>query len=134
MLNSHETIINENILPRLKAVEEGMAAFQQEVSNIKTDLMGVQKGQAQLEITLLKEGQLNREIMNENKELTNRLLTHVLNKDEKESQAEIEEKKADQQSKIEARKAKWEILGKIFAVLAGSGSILYLIVEAVSKQ
>lgn len=122
MINSHETIINENILPRLKAVEESMAAFQQEVTNIKTDLMGVQKGQAQLEVTLLKEGQLNREIMNENKELTNKLLNHVLGKDEKETQAEIDN-----------TKAKWELVGKAFAVLAGSGSILYLIVEAVAK-
>lgn len=122
MLKSHDMIIHENILPRLKAVEDVTVAVQQEMANLKTDLMGVQKGQKELEVTLLKEGQLNREIMNENKELTNKLLSHVLGKDEKETQAEIDD-----------RKAKWEILGKTFALLAGSGSILYVIVEALMK-
>lgn len=122
MLSKHEAEIHENILPRLDALEQAQAIFQQEVSKLTTDLMGVQKGQAQLEVTLLKEGQLNREIMTENKALTNKLLEHVLGKDEKETQAEIDN-----------TKAKWELIGKISVALVSSGSILYLIVEAVSK-
>ncbi|WP_423408011.1 hypothetical protein AABM38_20415 [Heyndrickxia sp. MSNUG] len=133
MLNSHEVIINENILPRLKAVEDVTVAVQQEMANLKNDLLGVQKGQKELEVTLLKEGQLNRQIMTENKELTNKLLTHVLAKDEKETQAEIDERKAENQSKIETRKAKWELIGKISVTLLSSGSIIYLIFEAVTK-
>lgn len=122
LLKSHDMIIHENILPRLKAVEDVTVAVQQEMANLKTDLMGVQKGQKELEVTLLKEGQLNREIMNENKELTNKLLNHVLGKDEKETQAEIDDKKA-----------KWELIGKVTVTLLSSGSIIYLIFEAVTK-
>lgn len=133
MLNSHETIIHENILPRLDVMEQEFKTFRQDFVLLKSDLIGVQKGQAQLEVTMLKEGQMNREIMTENKDLAKTLLTHVLNKDEKETQAEIEERKAENQSKIETRKAKWELIGKVTVALLGSGSFLYLIVEAVSK-
>lgn len=118
----HDKVINENILPRLKIVEDSQLAFDSKMSSVINDLLSVQKGQKELELTLMKEGQLNRELMNENKELTNKLLSHVLGKDEKETQAEIDD-----------RKAKWELIGKVTVALVGSGGLLYLIVEAASK-
>lgn len=118
----HDKVIHENILPRLKTVEDSQVAFDSKISAVINDLLSVQKGQKEMELTLMKEGQLNRELMNENKELTNKLLAHVLGKDEKETQAEIDD-----------RKAKWELIGKVTVALFSGGSILYLIVEAVTK-
>ena len=122
----HDEVIRGNILPRLDKVESVQAQFQQEVAAIKNDLMNVQngqvsleKGQKELELTMIKEGQLNREIMNENKDLSSKLLNHVLGKDKRESQAEIDSKKQ-----------KWELIGKISVALLGTGGLITIIVQA----
>lgn len=62
----------------------------------------------------------NRELIQENKEITNKLLNHVLGKSAQETQADIE-----------SRKQKWEIVGKVGTVLVGSGGILYAIIQAI---
>lgn len=115
MLNSHEEIIHKNILPRLDVLEEAQNAFRQEVATMKSDLMGVQRGQAQLEVTVMKDGKETRDMLKQ-------FVTHVLTQDEKETAAEIEN-----------RKAKWEIVGKVAVALVGSGGLLFLIVEAFAK-
>lgn len=115
MLNSHEEIIHKNILPRLDVVEKAQAAFQQEVATIKSDLMGVQRGQAQLEVTVMKDGKETRDMLKQ-------FVTHVLTQDQKETDAEIEN-----------RKTKWEIVGKVAVALVGSGGLLFLFVEAFAK-
>ncbi|WLR53543.1 hypothetical protein LC048_13525 [Mesobacillus subterraneus] len=127
MLNSHEEIIHKNILPRLDVVEKAQAAFQQEVATIKSDLMGVQRGQAQLELTVMKDGKETRDMLKQ-------FVNHVLDQDKQESQAKLEDKKAETQSKIEARKARWEIIGKVTVVLAGSGSIIYAWIELLKDK
>lgn len=95
MLDKHEKEIQENILPRLEAVEQAQAAFQKEVANIKTDLMGVQKGQAQLELTVMKDGR-------ETRELLKPFADHVLKQVEFEAQSEkdLKMKKMDTREKI----------------------------------
>jgi len=127
MIQKHEEVIHNNILPRIQKIEDVQAAFGTEVANIKNDLVKVQsgqisleKGQMELEKTLINEGKANRKIMNENKEMTNKLLDHVLGKDERESEA-----------KIEGRKQKWELAGKVLVGLVSGGSILALIIQAV---
>jgi hypothetical protein len=115
MLNSHEEIIHKNILPRLDVLEEAQNAFRQEVTLLKSDLMGVQRGQAQLEVTVMKDGK-------ETRALLKQFVTHVLGQDEKETQAEIDR-----------GKQKWEIIGKVAVALVGSGGLLYLVVEAFTK-
>ena len=61
----------------------------------------------------------NRELIQENKEITNKLLNHVLGKSAQETQADIDSKKQ-----------KWEIIGKVGATLFGSGGIVYLLIQA----
>ncbi|WP_419882806.1 hypothetical protein ACN6MY_03795 [Peribacillus sp. B-H-3] len=126
MIEKHEQVINENILPRLEGLEMEHAHFKQEMASLKTDLMGVQKGQVQLEkgqkdleLTVVKEGQASRDIMNENKAFTKKLLDHVLRKDEKETQAVIDR-----------TKQKWELFGKISLAIFGAGGLLVVIVQA----
>ena len=135
-VHEHDEVIKDNILPRLDKVESVQAQFQQEVAAIKNDLMTVQsgqvsleKGQKELELTMIKEGQLNREIMNENKDLSAKLLDHVLGKDERESKAETERKKKESQAKIDRKKQIWEIIGKVSVVLAGGTGILAVIIK-----
>ena len=40
---------------------------------------------------------------------------------------------AKTQAEIDSAKAKWELIGKVAALLLGSGSFIYLIVEAIAK-
>lgn len=95
MLEKHEKEIHDNILPRLEAVEKAQAEFQKEVANIKTDLMGVQKGQKELELTVMKDGK-------ETRELLKPFADHVLRQVEFDAQSEkdLEMKKMDTREKI----------------------------------
>lgn len=115
MLKSHEEIIHGNILPRLDVLEEAQNAFRQEVTLLKSDLMGVQRGQAQLEVTVMKDGKETRSMLKQ-------FVNHVLEQDTMETQAEIDRSKH-----------MWEILGKIAVTLFGGGGIVYLIVETITK-
>ncbi|QNG60399.1 hypothetical protein H4O14_02410 [Bacillus sp. PAMC26568] len=95
MLEKHEVTINENILPRLQKVEEVQETIRAEVSELKNNLTLLQKGQSDLQITVMKDGQATRDlqyqmkdIQQEQKELQqssnsmiNTLLGHVLKQD-----------------------------------------------------
>lgn len=116
MLKSHEELIHGNILPRLEVVEKAQAAFQQEVTNMKADLMGVQRGQAQLEVTVMKDGK-------ETRALLKKFVDHVLDQDTVETQAEIEN-----------TKKKWEIIGKVVVTALGSGGFIYALVEIIGSK
>ncbi|MFC3883740.1 hypothetical protein ACFOU2_09605 [Bacillus songklensis] len=91
----HEAVINDNILPRLEGLELEHAQFKQEMASLKTDLMGVQKGQKELELTVMKDGK-------ETRELLKPFADHVLKQVEFESQTEkdIQLKKMDTREKI----------------------------------
>jgi hypothetical protein len=95
MLEKHEKEIHDNILPRLEAVEKAQAEFQKEVATIKTDLMGVQKGQKELELTVMKDGK-------ETRELLKPFADHVLKQVEFDAQSEkeLKMKKMDTREKV----------------------------------
>ncbi|MFS0591704.1 hypothetical protein AB1L05_08890 [Cytobacillus horneckiae] len=109
----------ENHREQLLQLHDNDKKFQEEVSNLKTDLAKLRTGQSELELTVLKGNEGTRELIQENKEITNKLLNHVLGTSEQELQAEIHQKKQA-----------WELLGKVSAAVVGSGGLLYLIVEA----
>ncbi|MGD6845216.1 hypothetical protein ACQCVH_22190 [Bacillus infantis] len=95
MLEKHDEVINTNVLPRLDALELENAQFKQEMSALKADLIGVQKGQAQLELTVMKDGR-------ETRELLKPFADHVLKQVEFDAQSEkdLKMKKMDTREKI----------------------------------
>ncbi|PJN90998.1 hypothetical protein [Bacillus sp. mrc49] len=144
-VQEHDIMLNSEILPRVEileskqeSLEKSQLATSQEVQALRNDLLSVQKGQVQLEkgqkeleLTMVKEGEANRKIMNENKDLSNRLLDHVLKKDEKETEVEEEAKKRKDENEAKLKSQKWEIIGKVGSILVGSGGILYVILQSI---
>ena len=109
----------ENHREQLLQLKQNDEKFQQDVSLLKTDLAKLQSGQSSLELTVMKGNESTRDLINENKVITNRLLDHVIGKDAQEHQSDIE-----------TRKQKWEIVGKATVAVFGGSGVLYLIVQA----
>lgn len=146
-VSQHDEAINQDILPRLEKLEKVTTEFQEKVGALTNDVVRVQTGQAELvkgqkdlELTMVKEGQANRDVIKETKDVANKLLDHVLRVDEKEKdteaeifrkKAEAEELRANEQLKSdsEIRKARWELTGKVLTVLFGGGGIIAFVVQ-----
>lgn len=94
-LESHEKAINAEILPRLELLEKEQLVFKQEMTSLKSDLLSVQKGQTELELTVMKDG-------NQTRDLLKPFADHVLKLAEFEAQSEkdIAIKKMDTREKI----------------------------------
>ena len=146
-VSQHDEAINKDILPRLEKLEKVTTEFQEKVGGLTNDVTKVQTGQAELakgqkdlELTMVKEGQANRDVIKETKDVANKLLDHVLRVDEKEKNTEVEivRKKAEAEelraneilkSDSEIRRARWELAGKILTGVLGAGGIITLIVQ-----
>lgn len=94
-LENHEKAINAEILPRLELLEKEQLVFKQEMTSLKSDLLSVQKGQTELELTVMKDG-------NQTRDLLKPFAEHVLKQVEFEAQSEkdIAIKKMDTREKI----------------------------------
>ena len=143
-VNEHDDAINQNILPRIEKLEtefhEKVTALTNDVVRVQTGQAELVKGQKELELTVVKDGQANRDVIKETKDIANKLLDHVLRVDEKEKdiESEIVKKKAEAEelraserlkSDSEIRKARWELAGKILTGVLGAGGIITLIVQ-----
>lgn len=94
-LENHDKAINAEILPRLEILEKEHQEFKMEVKSLKTDMMNVQKGQAELQLTVMKDGK-------ETRDLLRPFAEHVMKQVEFEAQSEkdIAIKKMDTREKI----------------------------------
>ena len=94
-LKVHDEAINAEILPRLEILEKEHQEFKMEVKSLKTDMLNVQKGQTELELTVMKDG-------NQTRDLLKPFAEHVLKQVEFEAQSEkdIAIKKMDTREKI----------------------------------
>lgn len=94
-LNDHDHVIHENILPRLKNVEDAQLTYEQRMAQMTNDLLSVQKGQKELELTVMRDGK-------ETRDLLKPFADHVLKQVEFEAQTEkdIAIKKMDAREKI----------------------------------
>jgi hypothetical protein len=94
-LIEHDEVIHKNVIPRLDALELEHVQFKQEMASLKTDLRGVQMGQKDLELTVMKDGK-------ETRDLLKPFADHVLKQVEFEAQTEkdIAIKKMDTREKI----------------------------------
>ena len=78
---------------QLLQLKQNDEKFQQDVSLLKTDLAKLQSGQSSLELTVMKGNESTRDLINENKVITNKLLDHVIGKDAQEHQSDIDTRK-----------------------------------------
>ena len=120
-ISEHDEVINNNILPRLKIVEEMQVNFGGEVAALKTDLAKVQtgqanleKGQKDLELTVMKDGK-------ETRDLLKPFADHVLN------QAEF-----DARTKKEVAIKKMDTREKVFLSIFGTGGVAGIIAGVVA--
>lgn len=93
-LQQHDKVIQQDILPRLEILEKEHLVFKQEMTSIKSDMIGVQKGQKELEVTVMKDGKETRELL---KPFANHVLKQV--EYEAETKREIQIKKLDGKDK-----------------------------------
>ncbi|UAW07786.1 hypothetical protein PVJ1_00052 [Psychrobacillus phage PVJ1] len=113
IVENHDKTINENILPRVEALEKEHLVFKQEMSALKTDLIGVQKGQKDLEVTVMKDGK-------ETRDLLKPFADHVLSQAQfgAQSQREITIKRMDIKEKLWTAALGGGIAGILMAIVA----------------
>ena len=142
-VGQHDETINKDILPRLEKLESVTSEFQEKVGTLTNDVVRVQSGQAdlakgqkELELTVVKEGQANRSVIEQTRKSFEKLLDHFINRDNQDHQSETQmaQRKADAEEKKAAsdaqiRSQRWELAGKLLTVLFGGGGLIALIVQ-----
>lgn len=102
-VGEHDVVIHEDILPRLEILEKEHLAFKQEMTSF-------QKGQKELELTVMKDGQQTRDLLG-------KFVDHYFGTDDKKLMIneKVTMKRLSRSEKI--------ILG-FFAILGGSGGVI----------
>lgn len=102
MLTEHDKAIKEDILPRIEKLEQSFEIM-------KTDLGKVKEGQSSLELTVMKDGQQTRDLLN-------KFVDHFFKKDE----AEVGVNERITIAKLDRKTKIW--LG-VLGVLGGGGGV-----------
>lgn len=108
----HDGILHDDVLPRLKRVEEELLEFKVEIGKITTS-------QTNLELTVMKDGERTRDLLG-------KFVDHYFASDTRklESQEKLTMKKLSRSEKI--------ILG-FFAILGGSGGLIAGVLTILDK-
>lgn len=106
----HDEAIHQNILPRLQQVEEAQKSFNTQISELQTNLAKVQSGQANLELTVMKDGQATRDLLN-------KFVDHFFKKEELEV-------KAEENITIAKLSTKEKIIVGIVGTVGGGGGLI----------
>ena len=111
-VGEHDVVIHEDILPRLEILEKEHLAFKQEMTSF-------QKGQKELELTVMKDGQQTRDLLG-------KFVDHYFGTDDKKLMIneKVTMKRLSRSEKI--------ILG-FFAILGGSGGVIAGLITLMDK-
>lgn len=111
-INKLDQAVNNEIFPRLEILEREQLQFKQEMLN-------VQKGQKELELTVMKDGQQTRELLG-------KFVDHYFGTDDKKLmiKEKVTMKRLSRSEKI--------ILG-FFAILGGSGGVIAGLITLIDK-
>lgn len=115
-LEQHDLLIKEDILPRLEKVETMQAETKTEIQDVKTEVQGVKtevtavrNAQNSLELTVMKDGQHTRDLLNT-------FVNHYL---------KVDEQELERKEKITLRKlSKSEKVSIAFISMLGGGGIV----------
>ncbi|MBD8013900.1 hypothetical protein [Planococcus wigleyi] len=122
-VEEHGLLINENILPRLEKVENIQNETKSELKDVKTEIQGVKtevtavrNAQSSMELTVLKDGQHTRDLLNQ-------FVNHYFATDGK--VLESQEKMMESKEKVTLRKlSKSEKISIAFiGMLSGGGLV-----------
>lgn len=112
-VEAHNEAIHGNILPRLQQVEETQKLFTMQLSELQSNMQKVQTGQANLELTVMKDGQATRDLLN-------KFVDHFFTKDKQEAQIE-------ERITIAKLSTKEKIIVGIFGAIGAGGGIIGII-------
>lgn len=62
-VGEHDVAINQNILPRIEVLEKEHLDFKQEMTSFKAEMTNLQKGQKDVEVTVMKDGKETRDLL-----------------------------------------------------------------------
>ncbi|WP_088005589.1 hypothetical protein [Indiicoccus explosivorum] len=62
-VNTHDDLINKNILPRLEAVESGQLEIKKEMQTIKSEVTEIRHAQDSLKVTVMEDGHRTRKML-----------------------------------------------------------------------
>ncbi|MGM9924682.1 MAG: hypothetical protein ACI35R_10590 [Bacillus sp. (in: firmicutes)] len=127
-LNEHDKKL-EVVDRELAVIKQEQETFRNEMSSLQKGLNNVQTGQTEIaktqkemEVTMLKEGQANRELVQDTKNITKTLLDHVLHKD-----------KSEAETNDHIRTMKWDIVGKLTLAIFGTGGVFVVIFQLLTR-
>lgn len=106
----HEELFHDEVLPRLKKVEEVQEDFRLEMAEFRVEIGKITASQTSLELTVMKDGQQTRDLLG-------KFVDHYFSTDDK--KLTTKEKVTLKQLSLRAK-----ILLGLIAVLGGSGGIL----------
>lgn len=106
----HDELLHEDVLPRLKKVEEVQEEFKLEIAEFKLEIAKITASQNSLELTVMKDGQQTRDLLG-------RFVDHYFGTDDKKlvMSEKVTMKKLSRTEKL--------LLG-FFAILGGSGGAI----------
>ena len=106
MLDKHDRLINDDILPRMKVMEDNQ-------KRLEVEMMNVRNGQTQLENTVIKESQSTRDLLN-------KFVDHTLQI----SHTKVQGKQDIQLKKLDTKE---KVLVGIIAIFSTGGFLNFII-------
>lgn len=117
MLERHDELIHHDILPRLEKVEKGLVDFSTQVETIANQVSEIKSSQTNLELTVMKDGQETRGILN-------KFVDHYFAADNQRMQAQSDVIHRDERITLKRFSTREKIVLGIVGAFAGSGGIL----------
>ena len=115
----HEELFHDEVLPRLKKVEEVQEDFRLEMAEFRVEIGKITASQTSLELTVMKDGQQTRDLLG-------KFVDHYFSTDDKKlmTKEKVTMKRLSRTEKI--------ILG-FFAILGGSGGVIAGVITLMEK-
>lgn len=117
MLERHDELIHHDILPRLEKVEKAQMDFNTQVQTITSQVSEIKSSQTNLELTVMKDGQETRGILN-------KFVDHYFDADKQRMQAQSDVIHRDERITLKRFSTREKIVLGIVGAFAGSGGIL----------
>lgn len=117
MLERHDELIHHDILPRLEKVEKAQLDFSTQVQSIAGQVQEIKSSQTNLELTVMKDGQETRGILN-------KFIDHYFAVDNERLATQRDVLHRDERITLKRFSTREKIVLGIVGAFAGSGGIL----------
>ncbi|WP_432352649.1 hypothetical protein [Sporosarcina sp. A2] len=117
MLERHDELIHHDILPRLEKVEKAQVDFSTQVQTIADQVQDIKSSQTNLELTVMKDGQETRGILN-------KFVDHYFAADNQRMETQRDVIHRDERITLKRLSTREKIVLGIVGAIAGSGGVL----------